>query len=93
MISGGLHTYVTNNRTYIYDVDGQRWSDGPQMQQRRRAHGCACLTLANGTSIVVVTGGATSHSREFDTEEATVFFFTVETEDANDCHIFRLGQN
>ena len=64
LITGGLWGYQTKTLTYIYDFDANAWSSGPDLVQSRQGHGCANLTLANGTSVVVVAAGASTHSRE-----------------------------
>ena len=61
MMTGGLRGFSSNARTHIYDVDEGVWSKGPDMLYKRRAHGCTSITLAHGTTVVIVAGGSINH--------------------------------
>ena len=57
MVLGG-HSARYNRHTYIFDMKTQRWTDGPDMHDRRMAFGCTKVKVGAKEYIMAV-GGAT----------------------------------
>ena len=69
MVAGGEWqdgTYSYSKSTYIYDVAGDTWTEGPLMPGARSGHTCKLITDANGDKKVLAfagaTGGPNAHS-------------------------------
>ena len=44
------------NETYFVDIHNWKWTKGPQMEERRRLHGCS-LFMHNNHNYALVAGG------------------------------------
>ena len=58
--SGGKVVHNVIVETHVYDFSASTWTRGPDMLVQRDKHACAALTMANGTTLVVLAGGSSN---------------------------------
>ena len=66
------------DQTFLYNVTGDSWSQGPSMSENRWGHTCQLITDANGDKKVLAVSGK-SGSPEVFTNSVDIFDVTNRT--------------